>query len=133
MEHHFADCTLDDARLTLTRGGHAVAVEPKVFDLIQLLVRNAGNLVTRDQMVDEVWGGRIVSESAISACIAAARKAVGDTGKAGRNGGQGRERRLFTQTAFDRGLDILVKRVFVFQTIGGEGKRNAGVLQPGRI
>ncbi len=82
MEHHFADCTLDDARLTLTRGGTAVAVEPKVFDLIHLLVRNAGDLVTRDRMVEEVWGGRIVSESAMSACIAAARKAVGDSGKA---------------------------------------------------
>ena len=82
MEHHFADCTLDDARLTLTRGGSAVAVEPKVFDLIHLLLRNAGDLVTRDRMVEEIWGGRIVSESAISACIAAARKAVGDNGKA---------------------------------------------------
>lgn len=82
MEHHFADCTLDDARLTLKRGGSPVAVEPKVFDLIHLLVRNAGDLVTRDRMVEEVWGGRIVSESAMSACIAAARKAVGDTGKA---------------------------------------------------
>lgn len=82
MEHHFADCTLDDARLTLTRGGSLIAVEPKVFDLIHLLVRNAGDLVTRDRMVEEVWHGRIVSESAISACIAAARKAVGDTGKA---------------------------------------------------
>ena len=82
MEHHFAGCTLDDARLTLTRGGSAVPVEPKVFDLIHLLVRNAGDLVTRDRMVEEVWGGRIVSESAISACIASARKAVGDNGKA---------------------------------------------------
>ncbi len=82
MIHRFADCTLDDARLTLTRGGEVVAVEPKVFDLIHLLVRNAGELVTRDRMIDEVWGGRIVSESAISACIAAARKAVGDDGKA---------------------------------------------------
>ncbi len=81
MEHHFADCTLDDARLTLTRGGSKVAVEPKVFDLIHLLVRNAGDLVTRDRMVEEVWDGRVVSESAISACIAGARKAVGDTGK----------------------------------------------------
>jgi DNA-binding winged helix-turn-helix (wHTH) protein len=82
MEHHFADCILDDARLTLTRGGHAIAVEPRVFDLIHLLVRNAGDLVTRDRMVEEVWGGRIVSESAMSGCIAAARKVVGDTGKA---------------------------------------------------
>ncbi len=80
MELRFADCTLDDSRLTLTRGGEVVAVEPKVFDLIHLLLRNAGELVTKDQMVEEVWGGRIVSESAISACIAAARKAVGDDG-----------------------------------------------------
>ncbi len=82
MKHHFANCTLDDARFTLTRGGSAMAVEPKVFDLVHLLVRNAGKLVTRDRMVEEIWGGRIVSESAISGCIAAARKAVGDTGKA---------------------------------------------------
>ena len=81
MEHHFADCTLDDARLTLTRGGSPVAVEPKVFDLIHLLVRHAGDLVTRDRMVEEVWDGRIVSESAMSACIAGARKALGDNGK----------------------------------------------------
>jgi len=81
MEHRFADCTLDDTRLTLTRDGAQVAVEPKVFDLIHLLVRHADDLVTRDQMIEEVWAGRIVSESAISACIAAARKAVGDDGK----------------------------------------------------
>ncbi|MCV2868684.1 alpha/beta hydrolase [Defluviimonas sp. WL0002] len=81
MEHRFADCVLDDARLTLMRDGAPVAVEPKVFDLIHLLVRNAGDLVTRDQMIEEVWQGRIISESAISACIAAARRALGDDGK----------------------------------------------------
>ena len=46
-----------------------------------LLVRNAGRLVSRDEIIDAVWGGRIVSESAISARIAAVRKAVGDDGK----------------------------------------------------
>lgn len=81
MEHHFAECVLDDARLTLVRAGASVPVEPKVFDLIHLLVRRAGELVTREMLVDEIWDGRIVSESAISACISAARKAVGDDGK----------------------------------------------------
>lgn len=52
-----------------------------MFDLLLLLVQNAERVVTRDEMVDVVWGGRIVSESAISARIAAARKAVGDDGK----------------------------------------------------
>lgn len=82
MEYRFADCILDDARRSLTREQASVAVEPQVFDLLLLLVHNAGELVTRERMIDEVWKGRIVSESAISACIAAARKAVGDDGKA---------------------------------------------------
>lgn len=82
MEHRFADCILDDTRLTLVRGGTPVAVEPRVFDLIHLLVRCPGELITRDRLIAEIWSGRIVSESAVSACVAAARKAVGDTGKA---------------------------------------------------
>jgi DNA-binding winged helix-turn-helix (wHTH) protein len=55
--------------------------EPQVFDHLVLLLRNAGRLVTRHESVDEVWKGRIVSDPAISARIAAARKAVGDNGK----------------------------------------------------
>ncbi|SMX43531.1 alpha/beta fold hydrolase [Maliponia aquimaris] len=82
MRHTFADCLLDTETLTLTRAGTSVPVEPQVFDLIRLLVENAGRVVTRDEIVNTVWNGRIVSESAISARIAAARKAVGDDGKA---------------------------------------------------
>ena len=81
MEYRFADCVLDTGRLTLLRGGKVQAVEPQVFDLLRLLAENAGRVVTRDEIVETVWQGRIVSESAISARIAAARKAVGDDGK----------------------------------------------------
>ena len=56
-------------------------MEPKVFDLLRLLIENAGELVSQDKMIAEVWQGRIVSDSAISACVAAARRAVGDSGK----------------------------------------------------
>lgn len=84
MTHAFADCLLDTDRLTLTRAGAPVAVEPQVFDLIRLLVENPDRVVTRDEIVATVWGGRIVSDSAISARIAAARKALGDDGKAQR-------------------------------------------------
>jgi len=56
-------------------------VEPQVFDLLCLLLHHADRVVTRDEIIAEVWGGRIVSDSAISARIAAARKAVGDDGK----------------------------------------------------
>ncbi|MCA0871883.1 alpha/beta hydrolase [Seohaeicola saemankumensis] len=81
MEFRFADCVLDDARLVLFRDGQQVAVEPQVFDLLVLLVRNPDRVITRDELIEVVWRGRIVSDSAISARIAAARRAVGDDGK----------------------------------------------------
>ncbi|MEM8972589.1 MAG: alpha/beta fold hydrolase [Pseudomonadota bacterium] len=81
MEYRFADCVLGHARRTLTRGGDPVSLEPQVFDLIALLVSNPDRAIPRDELVDVVWGGRIVSDSAISARIASARKAVSDDGK----------------------------------------------------
>lgn len=81
MRYSFSTCVLDTERHSLSRDGVPVKTEPQVFDLIHLLVRNAGVLVTRDKIVDEIWGGRIVSESSISARINAARTAIGDSGK----------------------------------------------------
>lgn len=81
MRYVFSDYVFDIDTHTLTKGGVEKGIEPKVFDLLHLLLRNSGKLVTRDQMVDEIWQGRIVSESSISACIAAVRRAVGDDGK----------------------------------------------------
>lgn len=81
MRYRFADCELDTGSYTLTRDGEPVAVEPQVFDLLALLAENAGQLITRDQLVERVWDGRIVSEATISARINAARRAVGDDGK----------------------------------------------------
>lgn len=81
MRYSFANCVLDLERHLLERGGEAVRTEPQVFDLLHLLVQNAGLLVSRDRIIDEIWGGRIVSESTISARINAARKAVGDSGR----------------------------------------------------
>lgn len=81
MRYAFSNLILDTEAHVLLRAGEPCAIEPQVFDLLVLLVRHAGALVTKDQLVDSIWGGRIVSESAISARIAAARKAVGDDGK----------------------------------------------------
>lgn len=81
MRYRFAEFELDDTRHTLSHAGQRVHIEPMVFDLLHLLARSAGDLVTRERMIEEIWQGRIVSESAISACISAARRAVGDDGK----------------------------------------------------
>ncbi len=81
MIYRFANCTLDTSRHALTRDGAPVHVEPQVFALLEFLAERGGELVTRDEIVDRVWNGRIVSEAAISARIKSARVAVGDSGQ----------------------------------------------------
>lgn len=81
MRYSFADCEIDTDALRLSRAGEPVAVEPQVFDLLVLLAKNAGRVVSKDEMIASVWQGRIVSDATISARINAARSAVGDDGK----------------------------------------------------
>ena len=81
MRLFFADCVLDTANHTFLRNGNMLPLEPQVFDLLHLLAERAGQLVTKDELVEVVWNGRIVSDATISARINAARTAVGDTGK----------------------------------------------------
>jgi adenylate cyclase len=80
--YFFKDYTLDAERRELRRGTTLIAVEPQVFDLILYLVRNRDRVVTKDDLINAVWGGRIVSESALTTRINAARTAIGDSGKA---------------------------------------------------
>lgn len=81
MRYRFGAFLLDPKQHALTKSDVTIPIEPKVFDLLHLLVANAGELVSHDQLIAEVWQGRIVSDSAISACVAAARRAVGDDGQ----------------------------------------------------
>jgi len=76
----FAGHSLDTDRRELRRGAEAVAIEPQVFDLIVYLVENRERVVSRDDLIASVWGGRIVSESTLATRINAARKALGDNG-----------------------------------------------------
>jgi TolB-like protein len=77
----FADHTLDTDRRELRRGAEPIAVEPQVFDLLVYLVQNRDHVVSKDDLIASVWGGRIVSDSTLTSRINAARKAVGDSGE----------------------------------------------------
>ena len=81
MQFRFADHTLDTDRRELRRGGEPIAVEPQVFDLLVYLVQNRDRVVSKDDLIASVWGGRIVSDSTLTSRINAARKAVGDSGE----------------------------------------------------
>jgi TolB-like protein/cytochrome c-type biogenesis protein CcmH/NrfG len=76
----FENCSLDTDRRELHRAGESIAVEPQVFDLLTYLVENRDRVVTKDDMIATVWGGRIVSESTLTSRINSARKALGDNG-----------------------------------------------------
>jgi DNA-binding winged helix-turn-helix (wHTH) protein len=77
----FAGHEMDLRRQELRRAnGGLVHVEPQVFDLLVHLVRNRDRVVSKDELLETIWNGRIVSEAALSSRINAARKAVGDDG-----------------------------------------------------
>ncbi len=81
MRFRFGEHVLDVARRELLRGSEPVGVEPQVFDLLVHLVENRDRVVTKDDLIASVWGGRIVSESTLTSRINAARRAVGDSGQ----------------------------------------------------
>lgn len=75
---------LDPVRRELSRNGAPVKIEPKVFDLLIHLIENRHRVVSKDDFITHVWDGRTVSDSALTHAINAARKAIGDDGKAQR-------------------------------------------------
>lgn len=81
MQFSFENYCLDADRRELRRGAELIAVGPKVFDLLFFLIQNREQVVTRDDLLQAVWTGRIVSESTLTSHINAVRKAIADTGK----------------------------------------------------
>src|ERR1700722_7612293 len=67
-------------RRELSRGRRDVPVEPQVFDLLVYLLENRDRVVSKDDLLDNIWNGRIVSDSTLTSRINAARKAIGDSG-----------------------------------------------------
>jgi TolB-like protein/cytochrome c-type biogenesis protein CcmH/NrfG len=82
VRFEFGEHLIDVDRRELLRRGEPVALEPQVFDLLVHLVQHRDRVVSRDDLIAAVWGGRIVSDSAVTTRLNAARRAVGDSGAA---------------------------------------------------
>jgi DNA-binding winged helix-turn-helix (wHTH) protein/predicted ATPase len=81
LVYRFGEFSLDLDRQELRRSSEHVSVEPSVFDLLRYLILNRDRLVTKDDLIQHVWGGRIVSESTLTSRITAMRHAIGDSGQ----------------------------------------------------
>lgn len=80
MRYHFEPFTLDVTRGLLQVAGQDIAIEPRSFALLVLLVSHHDRMVTKDEIVEAVWDGRIVSDAAIATVIKTTRKTLGDDG-----------------------------------------------------
>jgi pimeloyl-ACP methyl ester carboxylesterase/DNA-binding winged helix-turn-helix (wHTH) protein len=81
VQFRFGNHAVDVERRELRRGSDLIDLEPQVFDLLVYLIRNRERVVSKDDLIASVWGGRIVSESTLTSRINAVRKAVGDSGE----------------------------------------------------
>ena len=81
MIYEFDTCVLDTATQQLSCDGEVVHTEPQVLAVLEYLLANHDRVVTKIELLDEVWGDRFVSESALTSRIKLARKACGDSGR----------------------------------------------------
>jgi len=81
MRYQFDSYELDTEKLELLKNGVVVPVEPQVFALLELLIANPDRVVSKQEINERIWGGRVVSDAAVNSRIKSARAAVGDNGK----------------------------------------------------
>jgi DNA-binding winged helix-turn-helix (wHTH) protein/tetratricopeptide (TPR) repeat protein len=74
----FGDIELDEFRLEIAQAGATIAVESKSLELLRVFVRHPGEVLTKDELLDAVWPGRVLSESVLARSISLLRRAIGD-------------------------------------------------------
>lgn len=84
MIYRFAPFELDMARFELRKGGEPCSLEPQVFSLLAYLIERRERLVTKNELFENLWDGRIVTDSTLTSRVKSARQALGDSGKAQR-------------------------------------------------
>ena len=80
--YQFEAFSLDTESLELRDGEDPVAIEPGVFSVLAYLIEHRDRVVSKDELIEAIWGGRAISDGALNSRINAARRAVGDSGSA---------------------------------------------------
>jgi DNA-binding winged helix-turn-helix (wHTH) protein/predicted ATPase len=99
MIYSFEAYELDLQRYELRSAGKLIKLEPQVFNVLVYLIQHRDRVVTKDELVEHIWSGRLVSEATLTSRVMAVRRAIGD---------RGREQRLI-QTLHGRGYRFLAE------------------------
>ncbi|XIA63909.1 winged helix-turn-helix domain-containing protein [Bradyrhizobium sp. TZ2] len=81
LRYFFEEYAFDTDLRELHRGADVVSITPQVFDLLDYLIRNRERVVSKDDLINAVWNGRIVSDAALTTRLNAVRTAIGDSGE----------------------------------------------------
>lgn len=81
MIYTFHHLELDSQLYQLRKYGKAIRLEPQVFNLLLYLIKHRDRIIPKQELLEELWKDKVVSESTLNTCIKAARKAVGDNGR----------------------------------------------------
>ncbi len=74
----FADVEVREREFSLTKAGESLAVEPKAFRVLLILLRNPGKLIAKQELLDAVWGDAAVTENSLARAVGLLRKLLGD-------------------------------------------------------
>lgn len=97
MSLRFEEFCFDSAKLELSRNGEAIQVKPRALELLELLIIHKDRVVLKQEIMDTLWEGRIVSDASLTTTVKELRHALGDSGKQGR----------FIRTFYGRGLRFI--------------------------
>lgn len=122
MTFLFGPYSLDPERYELRRGGDLVAVEPQVLEVLTHLVLHRDRVVTKEELLEEIWQGRFVTDSALSRAIREVRRVLGDSSSESR----------WIRTVYGRGFSF-VDEVEVVEVAdpGAQTEPSAAATQPG--
>jgi predicted ATPase/DNA-binding winged helix-turn-helix (wHTH) protein len=119
VRYRFGAFELDVDTYELRRHGEPVPVEPQVFDVVAHLIAHRDRVVRKEELLDEVWGDRFVSESALTTRLKSARKALDDDGRA----------QAVIRTVHGRGYQFVADVVEAVEGAPANAARSAGGLR----
>ena len=81
MCYVFGDYRLDTQRYELGCRDERIKLRPKVFEVLVYLIRHRQRIVSKDELLEQLWPGQFIEDGSLNACLMAVRQAVGDSGQ----------------------------------------------------